>query len=134
MNTQKQANILIKNALLLAEDTSCEKVFLFINSEQVCKTLIDIESVNDKRIVKIAKEIDQNLRKHNIPTYYDDGGTIGRRYARMDEIGTPFCITIDHESIKNKTVTIRDRDTSKQIRINIEEIISYFKANISIDY
>jgi len=51
MNTQKQANILIKNALLLAEDTSCEKVFLFINSEQVCKTLIDIESVNDKRIV-----------------------------------------------------------------------------------
>jgi hypothetical protein len=53
MNTQEQANILINNALLLAENTSCEKVFLFINSEHVCKTLIDIESVNDERIVFI---------------------------------------------------------------------------------
>jgi hypothetical protein len=51
MNTKEQANILIKNALLLAEDTSCEKVFLFINSEQVCKQIIDIESVNDERVV-----------------------------------------------------------------------------------
>ena len=90
--------------------------------------------VNDERLVKIAKEIDQDLRKHNITTYYDDGGTIGRRYARMDEIGTPFCITIDHETIKNKTVTIRDRDTTKQIRFNIDEIISYLEANIFKDY
>ncbi|PNX47801.1 MAG: hypothetical protein BV457_05030, partial [Thermoplasmata archaeon M9B1D] len=84
--------------------------------------------------VKIAKEIDQDLRKHNITTYYDDGGTIGRRYARMDEIGTPFCITIDHETIKNKTVTLRDRDTTKQIRFNIYEIISYLKGKIFKDY
>ena len=51
MNTKKQAKILIKNALQLAEDTSCEKVFLFLNTEQVCKALIDIDSVNDDRVV-----------------------------------------------------------------------------------
>ena len=51
MNTEKQAKILIKNALQLAEDTSCEKVFLFLNTEQVCKSLIDIDSVNDDRVV-----------------------------------------------------------------------------------
>ena len=53
MNTKKQADILIKNALQLAEDTSCEKVFLFMNSQRVCKTLIDIDAVNDERVVFI---------------------------------------------------------------------------------
>ena len=53
---------------------------------------------------------------------YDKSGSIGRRYARNDEIGTPFCITIDEESIKNKDVTIRERDTKKQIRVKISEL------------
>jgi hypothetical protein len=53
MNTKEQANILINNALMLAKDTSCEKVFLFINSEKICKTLVDIDSVNDERVVFI---------------------------------------------------------------------------------
>jgi glycyl-tRNA synthetase len=86
--------------------------------------------INDERLVKIAKEIDQNLRDNDITTYYDDGGTIGRRYARMDEIGTPFCITVDHDTIDDKTVTIRDRDTTKQIRVNIDEIIITLKKKL----
>lgn len=64
-----------------------------------------------------AIEIDQDLRLSGIPTYYDDSGSIGRRYARMDEIGTPWCITADYETLKNGTVTIRDRDSAEQIRI-----------------
>lgn len=66
MNTKEQANILIKNALLLAEDTSCEKVFLFINSEQVCNLLVDIDSVNDERVVFILpknKEFPKCIKK-----------------------------------------------------------------------
>lgn len=82
--------------------------------------------INDEKLVKIAKEIDINLRNAGVSSYYDDGGTIGRRYARMDEIGTPFCITIDHDTLKDKTVTIRDRDTTKQKRKKIEEILSFF--------
>jgi glycyl-tRNA synthetase len=86
---------------------------------------------SDERLLKIANEIDRNLRDAEIMTYYDESGSIGRRYARMDEIGTPFCITIDHDSINNKTVTIRDRDTTKQVRKKIGEVVSIIKDKIS---
>ncbi len=70
---------------------------------------------------KIADEIIKDLREEfNIA--YDKSGSIGRRYARNDEIGTPFCITIDDESIKNKDVTIRDRNTRVQKRVKIKEL------------
>ena len=70
---------------------------------------------------KIAKEVFGELKKEwNV--IYDKSGSIGRRYARNDEIGTPFCITIDGESIKRKDVTIRNRDTTKQIRVKISEL------------
>ncbi len=83
--------------------------------------------ISDKRLIKLAKKIDEKLRAAGIATYYDDGGTIGRRYARMDEAGTPFCVTIDHDSLKENTVTIRDRDTTKQIRKGKGELVHYFK-------
>jgi len=82
----------------------------------------------DEHLVKIAKEIDQNLRCVGVITYYDDGGSIGKRYARMDEIGTPFCITIDNDTPKDKSVTIRDRDTTEQERKKIDEVLSFIKA------
>jgi glycyl-tRNA synthetase len=85
---------------------------------------------SDERLVDIACEIDRNLREAGINTYYDDGGSIGRRYARMDEVGTPFCITIDHDTLSENTVTIRDRDTTKQIRKNIGDVIFYIKEKI----
>jgi glycyl-tRNA synthetase len=75
--------------------------------------------VKGPKFEKIAEGIVKNLRQEwNI--LYDKSGSIGRRYARNDEIGTPFCITIDGDSLKNKDVTIRDRDTKKQIRVKIE--------------
>jgi glycyl-tRNA synthetase len=89
--------------------------------------------LNDKKLVSIAQDIDISLRKMGIASYYDEGGTIGRRYARMDEIGTPFCITVDHDSLKDNTVTMRDRDTSKQIRIKKETISQFLKDKTSIE-
>jgi len=86
--------------------------------------------INDKKLVDIAQKIDQNLRDAEIFTYYDDSGTIGRRYARMDEVGTPFCITVDHDTLNNDTVTIRSRDTTKQERIKITDIVSYLMKYI----
>jgi glycyl-tRNA synthetase len=87
--------------------------------------------INKEELVKIANNIDRVLRDVGISTYYDEGGTIGRRYARMDEIGTPFCITIDHDTLKDNTVTIRDRDTTEQVRKKIEDISSYIKNKIN---
>jgi glycyl-tRNA synthetase len=88
--------------------------------------------INDDKLIKLAKEVDKNLRDNAINTYYDEGGSIGRRYARMDEIGTPFCITIDHDSLKDNMYTIRYRDTTKQDRANIKDIIKKIKKEIKI--
>ena len=58
------------------------------------------------------------LEEFNV--FFDNSGSIGRRYARQDEAGTPYCITVDNESIEDKKVTIRDRDTTKQVRLPIQ--------------
>jgi glycyl-tRNA synthetase len=87
--------------------------------------------IGDDALVRMAKEIDRTLRNDGIATYYDEGGTIGRRYARMDEIGTPFCITVDHDSLTDQKVTLRDRDTTKQEREKIQDISTYLKKKIS---
>ena len=86
--------------------------------------------IGDDKLVKIAKEIDSTLRNEGIATFYDESGTIGRRYARMDEIGTPFCITVDHDSLNDEKVTVRDRDTTEQERRKIQDIASYLKEKI----
>ena len=73
-------------------------------------------------LITPARKIETRLRNTGIQTTYDDSGTIGRRYRRNDEIGTPYAITIDYTSLENETVTIRDRTTMKQIRRPIKEI------------
>jgi glycyl-tRNA synthetase len=70
----------------------------------------------------IANEITCTLHKHGILAEYDDSGAIGRRYRRQDEIGTPFAITVDYDTKEDRTVTIRDRDSMKQVRIAIDKV------------
>ena len=75
----------------------------------------------------IAKAKDLYLRlKSKFTTVWDDRGNIGKRYFSQDEIGTPWCVTIDYETIKDESVTVRDRDTTKQIRIKIDSLTDYF--------
>ena len=76
-----------------------------------------------------AEEIYEMLAKNFMVTY-DEAGSIGKRYRRSDAIGTPYCITIDDETINNNTVTIRDRDTMEQITIKVTEIVDYIKEKI----
>ena len=82
--------------------------------------------MNKEELTKIAKEIHNELIESDIVSFYDKSGSIGKRYARQDEIGTPYCITIDYECIedgKDKgTITIRDRNSTKQKRIKIEDV------------
>ena len=72
--------------------------------------------VNKDGLPERAGAIHANLRKR-LAVFYDESGSIGRRYARMDEIGTPFSVTVDHESLERKGVTVRERDSQKQIRV-----------------
>ena len=76
-----------------------------------------------------AEEIYRMLSKHFMCTY-DETGNIGKRYRREDAIGTPFCITIDDETINNGVVTVRDRDTMAQITLNVDEIVDYINDEI----
>jgi glycyl-tRNA synthetase len=77
--------------------------------------------VKKKGLPEKAREIFKDLSK-SLPCFYDDGGSIGRRYRRQDEIGTPYCVTIDFDTMKDNTVTIRDRDSMKQERVKISEL------------
>ena len=76
-----------------------------------------------------ALEVYNNLCKHFMVSY-DDAGSIGKRYRRSDAIGTPFCITIDDETINNQTVTVRDRDTMEQVVLNINDLYDYINEKI----
>ena len=76
-----------------------------------------------------AAEVFNMLSKHFMTTY-DESGSIGKRYRRSDAIGTPWCVTIDDETINNGTVTVRDRDTMEQITLKLDEVVDYVKERI----
>jgi glycyl-tRNA synthetase len=78
--------------------------------------------MNKDGLAKEATKIAERLTNEGFTVEYDDSGSIGRRYARMDEIGTPLCITIDYKTLENQTVTIRDRDSWKQVRTLIKQL------------
>jgi glycyl-tRNA synthetase len=80
---------------------------------------------NKPNLVEKAREIYDDLKKEFM-CEFDDNGNIGKRYRRQDEIGTPFCVTVDFDSLEDNAVTVRDRDTMKQERIKIEELKAFF--------
>jgi len=77
-----------------------------------------------EKLTNPAQEIYRNLRKHFM-CQYDETASIGKRYRRQDEIGTPFCITFDFDSLEDKKVTVRDRDTMEQDRVGIDNLMEY---------
>ena len=78
---------------------------------------------------EMAHRIAGELRRH-FPVDYDETGSIGKRYRRQDEVGTPFCITVDSDSTKDGTVTVRDRDTLKQDRIAADSLRAYLEQRL----
>ena len=83
-----------------------------------------------KNLSEKAQEVYNKLSKEFMCTF-DEAGSIGKRYRRQDEIGTPYCVTIDFDSLEDGTVTIRDRDTMEQKRLTVEEVINFVKEKIN---
>ncbi len=79
----------------------------------------------------VAKKIYNDLRPY-YNVFYDEGGAVGRRYRRQDEVGTPFCITVDTETLENETVTIRDRDSMQQERVKIDQLHTFLFDRIEV--
>lgn len=86
--------------------------------------------IKDKKYEKISQDIFNELSQE-FNVVQDKSGSIGRRYARNDEVGTPMCITIDEETPKDNSVTIRDRDTTKQVRVKIDEVMNVVKKVVN---
>ncbi|WP_298483657.1 glycine--tRNA ligase [uncultured Ruminococcus sp.] len=128
-----------------------ERLFLSIVTEAYDEEVVDAEK-NDTRVVmhfhpalapfkaavlplskklsEKAQEVYAQLAKH-FPVDYDETGSIGKRYRRQDEIGTPFCITVDFETVENDNcVTVRDRDTMEQVRMPIGELVDYLSGKM----
>jgi glycyl-tRNA synthetase len=76
---------------------------------------------------EIAKKLQADLRASAIPSFYDQSGAIGRRYRRQDEVGTPWCITIDGETQEKDSVTIRDRDSLEQVRVGTDKVVAWLR-------
>ncbi len=79
---------------------------------------------------EIAERIHAGFRQAGVPSFYDDSGSIGKRYRRQDEAGTPFAITVDGQTTEDQTVTVRDRDTLRQERVGIDSLVEYLKERV----
>ena len=81
----------------------------------------------------LAHEIVESLKWEQAVSY-DEKDAVGRRYRRQDALGTPYCITVDHQSLEDKTVTLRDRDSMEQERIAIADLPTYLDAKLNVKY
>jgi len=83
-----------------------------------------------KKLHDTAQPLFRDLRRR-FRAEYDQGGTIGKRYRRQDEIGTPFCVTVDFETLEDQAVTVRNRDTMAQQRVGLDQVLTYLDAAVS---
>ena len=86
---------------------------------------------NKPEIVSMAKAVKKELQP-SMRAVYDDTGGIGKLYARQDEIGTPFCVTVDHQSLEDEAVTVRDRDTWEQERVKASELSEHLRKRMGL--
>ena len=86
--------------------------------------------MNKNNMPEISQKIVDDIRNAGIASFYDSGGSIGKRYRRQDEAGTPFGITVDHDTLEDNTVTIRDRDTMEQKRIPSDKLVEILKSKL----
>ncbi len=86
--------------------------------------------MNKNNMPEISQKIVDNIQSAGIASFFDAGGSIGKRYRRQDEAGTPFGITIDHDTLEDNTVTLRDRDTMEQERVPVDQLIEILKKKL----
>lgn len=90
---------------------------------EIAPTTVGVFPLMDKdELPDRAHEIERDLREAGLEVAYDDSGAIGRRYRRQDEIGTPYCVTVDYDTLENDTVTVRERDSTEQVRVRVDDL------------
>jgi len=104
------------------ENVKIDEVGMLRN--QLARVLADYDNLRKR--IEAEKEVWEKVRSQFM-TEHHISGSIGKRYRRQDEIGTPFCVTVDFETLKDNAVTVRERDSMKQERVKIEELVDYLK-------
>ncbi|MEM4780813.1 MAG: glycine--tRNA ligase, partial [Halalkalicoccus sp.] len=99
-----------------------ERTYLSLAPEMAPTTVGVFPLMDRDGLGERAREIARGIREVGLEVAYDDSGNIGRRYRRQDEVGTPFCVTVDYESLEDETVTVRERDSTAQVRVPIGDL------------
>ncbi|MFC7114093.1 glycine--tRNA ligase [Natronoarchaeum sp. GCM10025703] len=105
-----------------------ERTYLALDPE-VAPTFVGVFPLMDKEgLGELAGDVATDLREAGLSVAYDDSGAIGRRYRRQDEVGTPFCVTVDYEALEEGTVTVRERDSTEQVRVSLDDLTETLAA------
>ncbi|MFB6170596.1 MAG: glycine--tRNA ligase, partial [Haloarculaceae archaeon] len=114
----------------LAEDVVDDETRAYLElPPSVAPTTVGVFPLMDRDgMAERAHEVAERLRRAGLAVQYDDSGNIGRRYRRQDEVGTPYCVTVDYESLEDDTVTVRERDSTEQARVAVDDLASTLAA------
>jgi len=118
--------IVLEDAYHIEEVKGEQRVYLKLDPKIAPIKVAVFPLQKDEKLIAAATELYHTLKKMTV-VEYDNAGNIGKMYRRQDEIGTPYCITIDYQTIEDKTVTVRDRDTMKQNRVPLDSIPNLLK-------
>ena len=110
-----------------------ERVVLHLHPRLAPVKVAVLPLVNKDGQPEVARKLYEELRSR-VPAEYDTGGSIGKRYRRQDEIGTPWGVTIDHQTIEDQTVTLRDRDSLEQVRLPLDAVTGEIEKRLTADW
>lgn len=123
--------IVLEDAYTVDKVNGAERVYLKLDPKIAPIKAAVFPLQKDEKLTKLAEGLYHSL-KSAMTAEYDNAGNIGKMYRRQDEIGTPFCVTVDYQSLVDQTVTVRERDSMKQERVNLDKISTYLKEKLSI--
>ena len=130
MGVDRTLLVLLADAYREEEVAGEERVVLALNPKVAPLKAAVFPLVKKDGLPEVARKVHEALRDAAIPSFFDASGSIGRRYRRQDEAGTPWCITIDGQTNDDATVTIRDRDTLEQVRISTDRVVGWLEERL----
>jgi glycyl-tRNA synthetase len=131
MGVDRTALVVLADAYREEEVEGEERVVLGLHPRLAPLKVAVFPLVKKDGMPEIARKIHEDLRKASIPSFYDEAGSIGRRYRRQDEAGTPWCVTVDGQTTEDGTVTVRDRDSLEQIRVSADALVEWVRERLA---
>ncbi len=127
----RMVGIILEDAYTVEKVKDAERVYLKLDPKIAPIKVAVFPLQKDEKLVKLAEDLFHSLKK-DMTAEYDNAGNIGKMYRRQDEIGTPFCVTVDYQSLEDQMVTVRERDSMRQERVHLDRISAFMKEKLSI--